>query len=97
MVLTDFPGLLLWGVPGLVVWVVGQTMVFVAAWWHHKRSPNGLRLTMMGLGLLIAGWGVGLALAAVARGAWPVVAVALVLAWPSVVLFRWSGRVSLDP
>ena len=91
--LAEFPGLLLWGVPGLIVWAGGQLMVLVAAWRHHKRSPNGLRLTMTGLGLLIAGWAVGLALAAVAHGVWLVVAVALILGWPALMLFRSAGRV----
>jgi hypothetical protein len=37
---------------------------------------------------LIAGFGLGLAIAAVAHGVWLVVPVALILGWPSLILFR---------
>ena len=94
--LLDFPGLLIWGLPGLLVWAGGQVIVLVATWRHHKRSPIGLRLTMTGLGLMIAGFCVGLAIAAVAHDVWPVVAVALILGWPSLVLFRSAARVGLS-
>jgi hypothetical protein len=76
--LTEFPGLLLWGIPGLLVWLVGQTLVFRAALARHERSARGLRLTMVGVGLFLLGLTVGLALAAVVRGVWPVAVVVVI-------------------
>ena len=93
--LTEFPGLLLWGIPGLLVWLVGQAFVFRAALARHERSPRGLRLTMVGIGLSMLGLTVGLALAAVVRGVWPVAVVAVTGSGSlSAVFFRWATRVS---
>ena len=92
--LTEFPGLLLLGIPGLLVWLLGQAFVFRAALARHERSPRGLRLTMVGIGLFMVGLTVGLALAAVVRGVWPV-AVVVVIGSGSVsaVFFLWASRV----
>jgi hypothetical protein len=42
--------------------------VFRAALARHERSPRGLRLTLVGIGLFMLGLTVGVALAAVVRG-----------------------------
>ena len=93
--LMEFPVLLLWGIPGLVVWLVGQLFVFRAAVARHERSPWGLRLTTVGIGLFMLGLTAGLALAAVGRGVWPVaVVVVLVTGSISAFFFRWATRIS---
>ena len=95
LILIEFPGLLLWGIPGLLVWLVGQVFVFRAALARPERSPRGLRLTTVGIGLFMLGLAVGLALAAVVRGVWPVaVIVVLVAGSISAAFFRWATRIS---
>jgi hypothetical protein len=92
--LTEFPGLLLWGIPGLLVWLLGQAFVFRAALARHERSPRGVRLTLVGVGLFTLGLTVGGALAALARGLWPVAVV--VVTGPgsvSAVFFQWASKV----
>jgi hypothetical protein len=97
LMLMEFPGLLLWGIPGLLVWLVGQVFVFRAAAARHERSPQGLRLTTVGIGRFMLGLTVGVALAAVVRGVWPVaVMVVLVAGSLSAVFFRWAAGIS-DP
>src|SRR5258706_6264671 len=95
--LTEFPGLLLWCIPGLLVWLVGQVFMFRAAFARHERSPSGLRLTTVGIGLFMLGLTAGLALAAVVRGVWPVaVVVVFVTGSISAFFFRWATSIS-DP
>ena len=93
--MTEFPGLLLWGIPGLLVWLAGQALGFRAALTRRERSPRGLRLTLLGFGLFMLGLTVGSSLAAVVRGVWPV-ALVVVIGGGSVsaVFFRWATQVS---
>ena len=61
---------------------------------HHERSPRGLRLTMVGIGLFFLGLTVGVALGAVIQGVWLVgLVVALGSGSLSAVFFRWATRV----
>jgi hypothetical protein len=76
--LTEFPGLLLWGVPGLLVWLMGFVLVFRAVLTRRERSLRGPRLTMVGNGLFVLGLTVGVSIALVARGVWIVAVVVLV-------------------
>ena len=95
--LTEFPGLLLWGIPGLLVWLMGFVLVFRAALTRRERSLRGPRLTMVGHGLFVLGLTVGVSIALVARGVW-IVAVVVVAGGGllSLASFSLAGRVGVS-
>jgi hypothetical protein len=93
MVPTDLASVLLWCVPGLVVMVGGQALVWRAFFAGRRRSPTGLRLSMIGSGLIGLGGMAGLAIAAVGQGRWPVaLLVVVVFGWWPAFFFWWATR-----
>ena len=91
--LTEFPGLLLWGVPGVIVWLLSFGPILRAAHNGGRPSPCGLRLNLVGMGLIVLGWDLGLVLAALARSEWGVALLFIAAAaWLPVLLLWLAAR-----